>query len=131
MSQKGSRAGLLSIVLVLMASVTMVHGRKAVPSPTGSDPVHLSVQDALDIVTPLLISKSFDATAYALSQFDQSTILAASQKILLESGFGLSQKDHIVLLLCLISMLDNQSLHMQFYKVLLIISQKGLSDYIK
>lgn len=117
MSEKGPRAGLLSIMLLFAISVSMIQGKKKKLSGPGADQTSLSVDGAINLINPLLVSKSFDAAAHALGQLDQATIMNVVQKLIADESY-LDERDQGLLLLCLVAYLDSQSLHMQLYKQL-------------
>ena len=117
MIQKGPHTGLLGIILLLVISVSIIHGKKATIASPGTEKLHVTVDDALSLIDPLLISKSFDAAAHALSQLDQATIVSVIQTVIADESY-LDKKEQALLMLFLIADLDNQSLHMQLYKLL-------------
>ena len=103
MDQKRPRAGLFCIVSLFTISVGMLHGRKRMPSSPRAKQAQLGVQDTIDLITPLLISKSFDAIAQALSQFDQEATKAVLERIVSDDKPNLDQRDQSLLFLNIVA----------------------------
>lgn len=118
MDQKGPQVGLFFILVLFVISVGMLHGRKMVQSVPVSKQANLSVQDTIDLITPLLISKSFDAISQALTQVDQPTIINVLKHIISDEKPNLDQKDQALLLFNIVANVDNPALHKQMYHLL-------------
>lgn len=120
MSRKRSPFGLLIIIcLLISATVGMIQGRKKAPIPPRTNKeMQLSIQDTIDLITPLLLSKSFDAVAQALHQFDQSVIVGTVEKISADSGYDLNSQERAQLLLNLIEHIPDKIISKKIFSVL-------------
>lgn len=117
---KQSDIALLSMVLVLLsASIGILHGRKKMVDPSiiadDAARIMLTQQDALDYLQPHLIAGNIDSAAATLHQFVDPLFFSVVEAILDDSSSVLSNPQKIELLA---GVLEYDQLQKQYHKVM-------------
>lgn len=120
MNRSGSPyLGLALILILFAASVGFMHGRKKIPiRSSATQQSSLTIQDTIDLITPLVISRSFDAISHTLNQSDEPTINGVIQYIMNRKNTQLSSSEKAKLFLNFIANLENKKVHQTVFTLL-------------
>lgn len=88
------------ISILFGASVGILHGRKKNKIEVTADgEITLSIQDALDLMQPLLMAGSLDVAAQSMQQYSESVIIDALTALINNQGISLTDQEKVALII--------------------------------
>ncbi len=118
MNNKGPGKGFLVIIVILFGiSVGVLQGLKKhrIASPSQSSEA-LTIDDTINYITPLIVSRSFDKAAQAILQFNEP--MTTIKQIITNPTGSLSDEERVALLLNVVVYTQDEGLHDEIFSLI-------------
>ncbi len=97
--QKSTMGLLVTIACMFTVSVGLLHGRKNSNPILIDQPIELTAQDSIDIITPSLLSGNIPSAVSLLKELKSDSIVGALQELMAGKGFDLSDTHKAALII--------------------------------